>query len=316
MRGSLLVAGLVLASATACGSGGDAVPVATVTSSCEAPGASAAASSGDVLEAAKSLLSTLDDDQRGAVRAERTPANLAHWSDLPDARFPRAGLRMGALGSVQRAAVLGVLRAALSDRGYQQVIDITAADGIDRYWVRILGAPTAAGIWTLQFGGHNLALNLTVEGDALTLAPTLRGGAGPLCGEIRKGQAFIDDLDPGQQQASVLPQPVHDVVLGPGQDGRTLPAAGIAASTLRPQQQALLLALVDQWLSVLDPAQAAVKQAAFRKGLAETTFARYGSTYYRVQGPTVFIELAQQPDTGEVHAVYREPGNDYGAAAG
>ncbi len=118
-------------------------------------------------------------------------------------------------------------------------------------------------------------------------------------------------------------------MLGAGQDGKTLAAEGVPASTFTAEQQRLLLDLVDEWITPLNGAAAAAKLAAVQQNLGQTTFAWYGSTeignpiYYRVQGPTFTIEFAHQQGQGanaggitHIHSIYREPGNDYGAQLG
>ena len=127
-----------------------------------------------MLTATQAFLGTLDDAQKTSVQAERTQSNLAQWSNLPDQLFERAGLRMDSLDVDQQAAVLKILEAALSPAGYAQVTQITTADGVlatqggpdldfgaDHYWVRILGTPAETGPWTVQYGGHHLAVNVT-----------------------------------------------------------------------------------------------------------------------------------------------------------
>jgi hypothetical protein len=303
-----------------------------------------------VLSATKAFLGTLSSAQKTSVSGEWTQANLSQWSNLPDQLFQRAGLRMDALSSAQQAAVLKILKAALSDEGYQQVTRITYADGVlkdqggmdldfgaDHYHVRILGTPSATGKWTLQYGGHHLAVNVTMVGKQMTLAPTFWGaqpasyteGGGetePLSGETKKAFALVDSLDATQLKEAVLPTAVTEIVLGAGQDGKTLAAEGVKASTFTAEQKTLLLDLVDEWITPLNEEQAAAKLAAVKANLADTTFAWYGSTeignpiYYRVQGPTFTIEFAHQQGQGanaggitHIHSIYREPGNDYGA---
>ena len=68
---------------------------------------------------------------------------------------------------------------------------------------------------------------------------------------------------------------------------------------------------------------AAVKMAEIEANLDETWFAWYGPTtngeaaYYRIQGPTLFIEYSPQSMGGaaidHIHAMFRDPTNDYGA---
>ncbi|WP_322749859.1 MULTISPECIES: DUF3500 domain-containing protein, partial [unclassified Frankia] len=185
--------------------------------------------------------------------------------------------------------------------------------------------------------GHHLAFNVTMAGNAMTLAPTLWGAqpasytaAGsdvePLSGETKKAFAVVDSLDATQLKAAVLTTATKEIVLGAGQDGKTLVAEGVKASTFTDAQKTLLLDLVDEWITPLNAEQAAAKLAAVKKDLDQTTFAWYGSTtlgqpiYYRVQGPTFIIEFAHQQGGGanaggitHIHSIYREPGNDYGA---
>jgi Protein of unknown function (DUF3500) len=147
--------------------------------------------------------------------------------------------------------------------------------------------------------------------------------------ETTKAFALIDALDAEQQEAAILTTPITEIVLGAGQDGKTLAAEGVQASTFTEQQRTLLLDLVDEWITPLNAAAAAAKLAAVQQNLDQTTFAWYGSTeignpiYYRVQGPTFTIEFAHQQGQGanaggitHIHSIYREPGNDYGAQLG
>ncbi|PPK67439.1 DUF3500 domain-containing protein [Actinokineospora auranticolor] len=302
-----------------------------------------------VLTATRAFLAMLDDQQEAAVLADRTRANLAHWSGLPDESFTRAGLRLDELDDARQSAVFAILKSALSPEGYEQVKEITTADGIlaaeaktsldfgaDHYWIRVLGTPSSTEKWTVQFGGHHLAVNLTLSGTDMTLAPTLWGaqpasyaseGAAiePLCGEVAKAAAVVDSLTEEQRVAATLPEPVREIVLGAGQDGKALPAGGIRASTLSAAQKKLLLSLVREWITPLNSAAAAAKLAEAERAIDAATFAWAGDTaagqpvYYRVQGPTYTIELAHRQDQdgiARVDSIYREPENDYGAQLG
>jgi hypothetical protein len=337
----------VATSPTAC-AGAPTTSATPSAASSATPATGAAAEA--VLSATQEFLTTLDDQQRTSVTAERTQANLSQWSNLPDQLFERAGVRMDGLSAEQQAAVSKILQAALSPEGYAQVSQIATADGVlatqggpdldfgaDLYWIRILGTPAATGEWTVQYGGHHLAVNATMAGKDVTLAPTLWGAqpasyaaagttAEPLCGETTKAFALVDALDAEQQKAAILTTPIKEIVLGAGQDGKTLAQEGVQASTFTAAQKALLLDLVDEWVGPLNPDAAAAKLAAVEQNLDRTTFAWYGSTqignpiYYRVQGPTFTIEFAHQQGQGanaggitHIHSIYREPGNDYGA---
>lgn len=313
---------------------------------------SASTTSAAMLTATKTFLALLSADQQSTVVAERTAANLGNWSNLPDALFKRSGIRMDKLSADQQKAVLAILAAGLSPEGYAQVTQITAGDGVlaasggnnldfgaDHYWIRFVGTPAADGVWTVQYGGHHLAVNITVTPTGLTLAPTLWGaqpasytsGADavePLSGETTKAFAVIDALDATQQKAAILTTATKEIVLGAGKDGQTVAAEGVKVSTFTDAQKALLLALVDEWLTPLNTTDAAAKLATAQAELDQMTFAWYGATtigqpiYYRVQSPSFVIEFAHQQGQGanaggitHIHSIYREIGNDYGAAS-
>ncbi|WP_018680748.1 DUF3500 domain-containing protein [Actinokineospora enzanensis] len=328
-------------------------PGSTTPSTELTPAATAGTAAADTLTATQAFLAGLDATQKSTVLAERTAANLAQWSNLPDQLFKRAGLRMDTLSTAQKTLVKKVLESALSSSGYAQVTQISAADGVlaaaggmnldfgaDHYWIRVLGTPAATGKWTIQYGGHHLALNITLSGKDMTLAPTLWGAqpasytAGgtpsePLCGETVQAFALIDALDATQQKAAILTTPVKEIVLGAGQDGKTLAQEGVKASTFTSAQKQKLLDLIDEWITPLNGGAAAAKLAEAQRNLDDTTFAWYGATtigqpvYYRVQGPTFTIEFAHQQGQGanaggitHIHSIYREPENDYGSQLG
>jgi Protein of unknown function (DUF3500) len=306
-------------------------------------------SSAKALAAAQALIRLLDATQKTAAVVDRTPENLAKWSNFPDQIFQRAGLRLDTLTADQKKATQAVLQAALSPEGYTQVSQITTADGAlaaaegpgpgfgaEKYWIRFIGTPSATAAWTVQFGGHHLAVNISLVGTKMTLAPTLWGAqpssyadsgatVEPLSGELSKAFALMNALDATQQKAAMLSS-TKDLVVGPGQDGKTIAPEGVKSSTFTPEQKKLLLAEVQEWLRPLNAENAAAKLAAAEGELDQMTFAWSGATavgsavYFRVQSPTFIIEFAHQgagrgggaANVDHIHSMYREIGNDYG----
>lgn len=303
-----------------------------------------------VLAATNAFLAMLDDAQKSVVHAVRNKSNLAQWSDQADQSFKRGGLMMETLTDGQKAAVLAILRAGLSTEGYNQVLGITTADsmlattaqtdlgyGSDHYWIRFLGTPSASAPWTVQFGGHHLAINLTVKGAAMTLAPTFWGAqpasyeiggvvTEPLAGETRKAFALIDALDDTEQDAALLDTPVKEIVLGAGQDGKAVANQGVRASVFSADEKKLLLDLMTEWIGTINPAAAKAKLTTAAKQVDQTWFAWSGATtignpiYYRITSPSYVMEFAHQQGQGangggitHIHSIYREVGNDYGA---
>ncbi|MBI3762838.1 MAG: DUF3500 domain-containing protein, partial [Chloroflexi bacterium] len=108
------------------------------------------------------------------------------------------------------------------------------------------------------------------------------------------------------------------LVLGPGQDGKTVAPEGIKGAALNEAQRATLLELIGAWVHILPEDAAASRLAALKAKLDDTYFAWYGPTtegsaaYFRLQGPALVIEYAPQGGANHIHTIIRDPGNDYG----
>lgn len=189
----------------------------------------------------------------------------------------------------------------------------------------------------LQFGGHHLALNITIAGEKGVLTPSLTGAqpalftlngktVRPVGRESDKALALLQSLNAEQRSKAVLNYRVGDLVLGPGQDGKKIAPEGVKASSMSPKQQAMLLDLIGEWAGILNEPAAAERMAQMKADLNESWFAWSGPTtadagknitaYYRIQGPHLVIEYAPQNDepNNHVHTIYRDPTNDYGRA--
>ena len=302
--------------------------------------------------AANAFLATLDEKQRQSVLfAFDDEQQRARWSNFPIRMAPRAGLSLADLNQPQRAAAAALMSAALSRRGWEKVQEIMDGDevlrtqnggnnpmfGKDLYFISILGTPSPHGPWMLQFGGHHLALNLTIAGERGILTPSLTAAQPalftmngktirPLGQENDKAFALLAALDESQQKQAILSYRVADLVLGPGKDGKTIEPEGLKASAMNDKQRAMLLDVISEWAGIVHDSAAASRMAEIKAGMAETWFAwsgpttadpgRSGSSYYRIQGPKLVIEYAPQRMGGDptmhVHTIYRDPTNDYG----
>ena len=202
--------------------------------------------------------------------------------------------------------------------------------GEDEYYLAFIGTPSATTPWMLQFGGHHLAINLTLLGSQATMAPSLPAAQPatytfegqtirPLGRENDKAFALINALDPDRRDKAILGYRVADLVLGPGQEGRTIQPEGVRVSALSASQQTLLWDLVKEWAGIMNDAFAEPRMAELRENVNYTYFAWSGPTtngsaaYFRVQGPTLVIEYAPQNSVDHIHTIYRDPTNDYGA---
>jgi hypothetical protein len=310
-----------------------------------------------IVAAAQKVLSTLDDGGRAKAQFPFDGEQRTRWSNLPTGIFRRQGLRLGDLTAAQRTAVMALLETAFSAPGYRKVIEIMRGDdmllgaagrggprgggaarggrgpafGSDEYYLAFVGAPSLNTPWILQFGGHHLAVNMTFAGARATLAPTLTGAqpatytiegrtVRPLGQENDRAFALMASLSPEQQKQAIFPYAVSDLVLGPGQDGRTIQPEGLRVSTMSASQQAALMEIVREWVGIANDAYAAPRLTEIRANLPQTYFGWSGPTtpgsvmYFRIQGPTLVIEYAPQRDVDHIHTIYRDPTNDYGAA--
>ena len=304
-----------------------------------------------IAAAANAFLSTLDQKQRQSVQFAFDDAQQrTRWSNLPTRMVRRAGLSMGELTPAQRSAALALVGSVLSKRGYEKVQQIMQADeqlkhnehnnpmfGEDLYYISFLGKPSPAEPWILQFGGHHLALNVTIAGERGVLTPTLTGAqpalynvngktVRPLGQESDKALALLNALDETQRKQAILGFRLADLVLGPGQDGKTIQPEGLQASAMNERQRAMLLDLIAEWADIVHESAAAARMAELKADIGETWFAWSGPTtanpgsnitaYYRIQGPHLVIEYAPQKLGGDpslhVHTMYRDPTNDYG----
>jgi Protein of unknown function (DUF3500) len=304
-----------------------------------------------IVSAANTFLSTLDQKQRQSVLfAFDNEEQRARWSNLPVGAVPRAGLSMGELSAAQRSAALALVSSALSARGFEKIQQIMEADevlkhnqgdnrmfGKDLYYISILGTPSTKDPWMLQFGGHHLALNITVAGERGVLTPSLIGAqpslytvngktVRPLGRESDTAMALLNALDEGQRKQAILSYRLADLVLGPGQDGKTIQPEGLKASAMNERQRAMLLDVISEWAGIVHESAATARMAELKADINETWFAWSGpatvdpgrniAAYYRIQGPHLVIEYAPQRMGGDpsmhVHTMYRDPTDDYG----
>lgn len=315
--------------------------------------------------------------RKAVVFAFDDQAQRTRWSNLPTSMVPRAGLAFKDMNPAQHAATIALLAAVLSPRGLEKVQQIMDGDevnktssangfgggggrgpggpngrgggrgpggggggvmfGKDLYYISFLGTPNEKTPWILQFGGHHLALNVTIAGERGVLTPTLTGAqpalytqdgktVRPLAGESDKAIALLNALDDNQKKQAILGFEMRDLVLGPGQDGKTIQPEGLKATSMNDKQKAMLIDIMSEWAGIIHETAAAARMAELKADLNETWFAWAGpvtvqpgkniTAYYRIQGPHVVIEYAPQTLGGDpslhVHTMYRDPTNDYG----
>ncbi len=304
----------------------------------------------EIVAASEAFLNSLDDRQKqAAMYAFDDNAQRSNWSNLPEGIIPRGGLKIGQLSREQRALLDAVLGEIMSKKGVENInYQLAAEDTIPQsdflkyhseyFYVAFLGKPSASLPWMFQFGGHHLAINVTVYGADVTFSPMLTGGQ-PLHiryggedifiveEEINAAQALMDSLTAQQKEIAVRGTEPISLLFGPGEYGAVIAPEGIKGSDLTEAQKQLLLEIIGARLSFINSDDNAAKMATVAAELNDTYFGWWGETtgnpgfsYFRVTAPSTVLEYSPQDDVdadgkiGHAHSMYRNPQNDYGSA--
>ncbi|MFE6307275.1 DUF3500 domain-containing protein [Nocardiopsis sp. NPDC057823] len=357
-----LSAVLVLGGCAATGSA-DGAPAATTSSTADAaaPASTSEETVTGTAAAAQAFMETLSDEQREQLLyAYDDESKTTTWSNFPVTFVDRAGLDLDDLTGEQRAAAMEVLEALLSEEGYETVTGImggdefllenssSTEDSLGRYYIAFFGDPSDTGAWQVQFGGHHLGLNATLDGsdDSVTFAPTHLGSqpavytneegeeVQPLAGMYETAFAFYDSLTEEQKADLYQGSEVRNLTCAPGGTCSYPTGTGLAGADLTDEQKQLLLDVVANWVGLADEETTAAALAEIEATLDETYVNWSGATeydmsrgdgiYFQISGPDVYVEFADQQGSagadvdgyttsgwGHIHTVYRDPANDY-----
>lgn len=313
----------------------------------------------DTAAAAEAFLATLSDEPRDAVLyAFDDETKTTSWSNFPVTFVQRAGLNLADLTDEQKTAALAVLESLLSDEAYATVVGIMNgdqylsdysssgdADVLGQYYIAFFGDPSDTSSWEVQFGGHHLGINATLDGstDAITFAPTHLGvqpavytdASGtevqPFDGIYTDAFAFFDSLT-ADQQATLTSGDVS--MCAPGNTCDFSTGAGLTGADLTDEQKQLLLNLIANWAGMADEQTTSDALAKIEATLDTTVIAWSGETTYdmttgnginfSISGTNVYIAFQAQQGSagadvdgvttsgwGHVHTIYRDPSNDY-----
>jgi hypothetical protein len=316
-------------------------------------------STAPVRVAAEAFLASLTKPQREKTTFTVDNPEWRKW--MNQSFYVRQGVSFLEMSGAQRDAAFGLLRAGLSAKGLKQTRDImrlneTLAELNDgnfdeygewRYYVTVMGKPSALEPWGWQFDGHHAIINYFVLGDQVVMTPFFAGsepvhatsgkyrGTSVLQDEQTAGLAMINGLDESQRGKAVLKlsKTGDDNLTEAWRDNVVLDYAGIRATDMSERQRQKLLDLIALYVDNMDDGHARVKMEEVRAHLDRTFFAWIGKTdansvfYYRIHSPVVLIEFDHQrpvgrrhlvddplqPSLEHIHTVVRTPnGNDYG----
>jgi hypothetical protein len=311
-----------------------------------------------IQEAADAWLATLTADGR---KKAVFPVEDDEWRKWMNQHFyVRQGVGFLEMNDAQREAAIGLLRASLSAKGLKLSRDIMKLNhtlgelnndnfveyGEGRYWLTVMGTPSATEPWGWQLDGHHLIVNYFVLGDQVVVTPFFAGsepviarsgkyaGTAILQDEQKAGLDMLLALDDAQRAKAIVrvSKTGNDNVGEAFKDNVVLDYAGIRASDLSASQKKQLLALIELYVSNIREGHAKVRMEDVRQHLDATYFTWIGGSdpgavyYYRIHSPVVLIEFDHQlpaglrhvnppgvPNRDHIHTVVRTPnGNDYG----
>jgi len=311
------------------------------------------ANTAEVVAATKAFIGSLSSDLMDAVSFEFTDNQSRQtWSNFPASTVARKGVPLTDLDDAQKTAALAVVKTMLSEQGFAQVQAVQASDdwlqgnstsgnssfGSDNYYIAIYGTPSTTEPFQVQFGGHHLARNYTYKGDTVSVTPDFTGtepkvfeteGATvePMKQKASTLLAVFDGLSAAEStQAELSGTTIDDILMGPGVDSGEFPESeGVLVGDLPAEEQQLVLAAIEAWVGDAAPDAAAALLSAYeaeldrtRVAFANSTTVDGESTYLRIDGPRVWIELlnTRSMSTPDVHyhGVFRDKNDDYGSS--
>lgn len=312
-----------------------------------------------IRQAADAFLATLGPPELSRVHFAINDPEWRNWSNVDIGIFARHGLSLEEMNAAQRDAAWSLLDVALSADGLEKVRRIMRTEqrllelnaepvryGVDKYYVTVMGIPSASEPWGFQLDGHHLVINYFVLGDQVVMTPAFWGGepvyteAGMYEGnrimadEEALGLAFMQSLDDAQQQRATLDanKVRNNQLAAANQDNLTLDYEGLRGSELSSAQKLELLNLIREYVGNLRDPHAAVTMEEIGQHINDTWFSWIGTDeddavfYYRIHSPVILIEFDHQnpvgtlqknprgvPTRDHIHTVVRTPnGNDYG----
>lgn len=304
------------------------------------------AQSVDVTQRANDLLSTLSSTLKGKVQYTWYDQERHNWHFVPK---DRNGISLHDLNEKQRTAAFALLKASLSNQGYQKATGILALEKILQqvegrsaddsyrdpfnYYFTIFGTPGADKLWGWRLEGHHLSLNFsTANGIIESSTPSFWGsnpavvpsgnerGKKTLKDEMDLGFALINALNEQQlAKARFSETALHEIVSYNKQQAEQLAPAGILYKDLAPEQQQLFMKLLNTYIKNYEFGFAEKLMEKIRKaGIDKLSFAWAGALkpgaghYYRIQGPMLLIEYDNtQNNANHIHSVVRDLTNDF-----
>lgn len=243
-----------------------------------------------------------------------------------------------------------------------EVCDVQKIMNKYSYNFLLFGQPSREQAWGWSFYGHHLCLSAFFKGKHIVISPTFTGAEPNLIdsgewagieilhteGDLGlklmqslsqenkdEAQTFKLMRDPGMLQSGDLKvdrwnQDDQRHLCGAFRDNRLVPYEGIKVSAMQPDQQGLILDIVEQFALYLPQRARELRKDQAKEYFDETYFSWIGGYsdadpfYYRIQSPVIICEFDhhsgvfltnKEPAKFHTHTIIRTPnGGDYGNA--
>lgn len=296
--------------------------------------------------AAISFLDALNEEQKEKANLMFDDSNRETWHYLPAVSFKREGIALFELNEQQKILATNLLKSYLSEVGYiktQKIISLEnvlaeiSGDPIYRdplkYYITIYGDPKKDNIWSWSFEGHHISLNFTIAEDKTSFSPRFLGtNPAMIKNGKRKGErvlnkeedlAFklITSMNGEQKKQTIFKENSFlEIITANKSEVIKLKPVGIDAKSLNKNQQNILKAIIEEYLSTIPTELAKERLRAINIAeFNDIKFGWAGSTditkghYYRIQGDTFLIEFDNtQNKANHIHTVWRDFNGDFG----
>ena len=290
------------------------------------------------------FINSLTASQDQKILLSLDDSNRDSWHYFPTTRFKRPGIKLGDLNDAQKALFNQFLRTWLSEAGFEKVQGVMELEGIlgqlennvsyrdqKKYYVAFYGNPNGEA-WSWRLEGHHLSMHFTYVDGKKSYVPRFLGAnpakvpSGPkknwevLGREADLGLRLISMLDDVQKKKTIYQNTTPgDIITGNDTKVDPLKPQGILMNDLAPDQRAILLELIFEYVSNSPEEHAIERMSQVRLESNNIRFAWSGAIkkgnpyYYRIQGKTFLIEFDNSQGNGNhVHSVWRDFEGDFG----
>ncbi|HCN82889.1 MAG TPA: hypothetical protein DIT07_04615 [Sphingobacteriaceae bacterium] len=301
----------------------------------------------DLAKQANAFLNSLTGELKSKAQFAFGDAERFNWNFVP---LERKGPTFRDFNEKQKAAALALLRASLSDQGFQKATNIMAMDDILKaienrpdadhyrdplnYHFCIFGEPSSVKEWGWRFEGHHISMNFSSTKGAIISGTPFFFGSNPgivssgekkgyqiLKEEMDLGYSLVKSLDEKQLKVALISEKApSEIITGNKRKASLLEPHGVHFSELTADQRRTFLQLLDVYINNYPSKFSAKFLDKIKKaGIDNLHFAWAGSTergsghYYRIQGPVLLIEYDDtQNNANHIHTVVRDLTSDFG----